>query len=92
MIELFRAQYGDVPGRSRLFSYVVDGMNFTPSTPAYEQMRDGILTSVSHGPTPSDCNLVWQAFGQFGVGAGAQGAVTSTGVTIVESFTVPTCN
>ena len=93
MIELFKATYGDLAGRSRLFSYVVDGMNFTPSTPAYEQMRDGILAAVHNGSTPSDCNLVWQAFGQFGVGEGAKGVVvTSTSVQITESFIVPSCN
>lgn len=92
MIELFRSAYGDEPGRSRLFGYVVDGMNFTPSTPAYEQMRDGILASVSHGSTPSDCNLVWQAFAQFGVGQGSQGVVNGSTVQITESFVVPSCN
>jgi hypothetical protein len=92
MIELFKAAYGDLPGRSRLFSYIVDGMNFTPSTPAYEQMRDGILAAVRNGATPSDCNLVWQAFGQFGVGDGAKGVVNGTTVEITESFAVPSCN
>ena len=87
MIELF----GD--RRAVLFRYVVDGMNFTPATPAYEQMRDGILASVANGPAPADCVPVWQAFAQFGVGVGALGVVTSTGVQITESFTALTpCN
>jgi hypothetical protein len=75
--------------RAELFRYVVDGMNFTPSTPAYEDMRDGILASVANGPKATDCNLVWQAFAQFGIGVGAQGTVTATGVQITESFQVP---
>lgn len=75
--------------RAELFRYVVDGMNFTPSTPAYEDMRDGILASVANGPKASDCNLVWQAFAQFGIGVGAQGTVTATGVQVTESFQVP---
>jgi hypothetical protein len=88
MIELF----GEA-GRATLFRYVVDGMNFTPATPTYEQMRDGILASVANGPTPADCAPVWQAFAQFGVGVGALGVVTSTGVQITESFTALTpCN
>ena len=62
-----------------LFSYVIDGMNFTPSKPAYEDMRDGILASVATGSTPSDCSLVWEAFAQFGVGVGARGEVTGKG-------------
>ena len=72
LIELF----GD--RRDELFRYVVDGMNFTPSTPAYEDMRDGILASVANGADTSDCDLVWQAFAQFGIGVGAQGTVTAT--------------
>jgi extracellular elastinolytic metalloproteinase len=84
LIELF----GD-DRRNELFRYVVDGMNFTPSTPAYEDMRDGILASVANGPKQTDCNLVWQAFAQFGIGVGAQGTVTADGVQIIESFQVP---
>ena len=83
MMELF------VDRREQLFSYVIDGMNFTPSKPAYENMRDGILASVANGSTPTDCSLVWQAFAQFGVGVGARGDLTGKVVTITESFTVP---
>jgi extracellular elastinolytic metalloproteinase len=83
MIELFGARRDD------LFNYVVDGMNFTPSQPTYEEMRDGILASVANGPTPSDCSLVWQAFAKFGVGVGAHGEVTGKVVEITESFDVP---
>jgi hypothetical protein len=82
LIELFPTR------RDVLFRYVVEGMNFTPSTPAYEDMRDGILAAVSNGATPSDCNLVWQAFAEFGIGVGAHGEVTANGVQITESFDV----
>ena len=30
---------------------MIDGMNFTPASPAYEDMRDGILQSVANGHT-----------------------------------------
>jgi hypothetical protein len=83
MIELFGAR------RDLLFTYVVDGMNFTPSKPAYENMRDGILASVANGSTPSDCSLVWEAFAHFGVGVGARGDLTGKVVEITESFDVP---
>ena len=84
MIELFPAD------RAKLFGFVVDGMNFTPATPAYENMRDGILQSASSSPTAaSDCNLIWQAFAQFGVGVGAKGVVNGSTVTITPSFTLP---
>src|SRR4029434_7162808 len=71
LIELFPNR-GDV-----LFRYVVEGMNFTPSTPAYEDMRDGILSAVENGATPADCDLVWQAFAERGIGVGAHGTVTA---------------
>jgi extracellular elastinolytic metalloproteinase len=83
MIELFDDRRDD------LFTYVVDGMNFTPSKPAYENMRDGILASVANGSTPSDCTLVWEAFAQFGIGVGARGDLIGKKVVITESFAVP---
>ena len=76
--------------RAALFGYVVDGMNFTPATPAYENMRDGILASVAAGAAPADCQIVWQAFAQFGVGVGAKGVVNGSTVTITPSFIAPT--
>ncbi len=63
----------------------VDGMNFTPSTPAFEDMRDGMLQSAT--AVGDDCRI-WNAFAQFGVGVGASGT-TSAPVTIVELFTAP---
>jgi hypothetical protein len=75
--------------RDTLFGYVVDGMNYTPATPSYEQMRDGILAAVANGPAPADCRPVWDAFAQFGVGEGATGVVTATGVLVTESFDAP---
>lgn len=77
----------------RLFGYIVDGMNYTPAGPAYEDMRDGILASVAAGSTPSDCQHVWAAFAHYGVGVGAKGAVRGNKVVITESKTAPaTCN
>jgi extracellular elastinolytic metalloproteinase len=85
MMELF----GET-GRDTLFNYLVEGMNYTPAGPTYEQMRDGILQAVSigGGAVADTCN-VWQAFAQFGVGEGAQATVRGKRVTILESFTVP---
>ena len=73
-----------------LFDVVVDGMNYTPSSPAYEDMRDGLLASAA--TQEEDC-LVWDAFAQFGIGEGAAGTEScsffSCNVSITESFTVP---
>jgi len=90
LIELFGAN------REQLFAYWVDGMNYTPSTPAYEDMRNGMLQAIANttGST-TDCGLVWQAFSQFGIGQGATGVVNADGtVTIKESMVNPgnTCS
>lgn len=79
--------------KSQLLDSIVDGMNFTPAGPAYEEMRDGILQSISNSAhSERDC-LVWRAFAKYGVGVGAMGEVTghgpNTAVTITESFIVP---
>jgi len=86
MIELFAAAgvENDV-----LFDYVVDGMNYTPSTPAFEDMRDGMLQSALAAGAGHEC-LIWRAFAQYGVGVGASGVVNADGtVTATESFSVP---
>ena len=73
---------------------MVGGMNFTPSAPAYEDMRDGMLAQA---PAERDC-LIWESFAQFGVGVNANGSTSGGGpfgggsVSITEDFTVPsTC-
>ncbi|MBK9029722.1 MAG: M36 family metallopeptidase [Myxococcales bacterium] len=65
----------------------VDGLNFTPSTPAFEDMRDGMLQSAAG--TGREC-LIWRGFAASGIGVGADGRVAPSGsVTIVQSFAVP---
>jgi extracellular elastinolytic metalloproteinase len=76
---------------AELFGYMVDGMNYTPAAPTFEQMRDGILQSVASTPSaaPGDDCLVWRGFAKYGVGVGASAVVTRRSVTITESFAVP---
>jgi hypothetical protein len=77
---------GAAISNSDLFDTWVGGMNFTPATPAYEDMRDGMLASA---PASEDC-LIWDAFADYGVGVGADGVVNADGtVTITESFALP---
>jgi extracellular elastinolytic metalloproteinase len=74
---------------SELFDYYVDGMNFTPSTPAFEDMRDGMLQSAANASLGHDC-LIWKSFADFGVGVGARAIVSRRGtVTITESRALP---
>ena len=79
-----------------LWNRMINGMNFTPSRPAYEDMRDGILAAIDAASSPDAvkerCQL-WTAFAQFGIGEGANGAescnfIRCTG-TVSESFVVP---
>ncbi len=71
----------------RLLGHLVQGMNFTPMTPKFENMRDGILQAVAASTTPEDKCLVWDAFADFGVGVGAQATLSRRGTwTITESL------
>jgi extracellular elastinolytic metalloproteinase len=79
-----------------LWNRMIDGMNFTPSRPAYEDMRDGILAAVDAANSADEVKercQVWTAFAQFGIGSGANGTescniIRCTG-TVTESFAVP---
>lgn len=75
----------------QLWSYVIDGMNYTPANPEYEEMRDGILASM---PTQAEDCIVWDAFSQFGIGVGAVGTdscnfLGNCTINITESFQKP---
>jgi hypothetical protein len=100
MFELFRQQ-----GLTQddLLAMLVDGMNYTPQSPAFEDMRDGILASVAQSGSGREC-LVWRAFARYGVGVGAHaqynvGNAVSIGggtdnnpnptVRVAESFLLP---
>lgn len=83
MVELYA---GQGLSRDTLFRTFVDGMNYTPSTPAFEDMRNGMLASAEAQAQPAQCTLIWQAFAQFGVGVGAQGVVNADGtITVTPS-------
>lgn len=88
MMELFAGQ------TDKLFGYVIDGMNYTPASPSFEHMRDGILAAVqAAGANATECALVWQAFAQYGVGAGSSATINADGsVTTSPSNAVGSCN
>lgn len=73
-----------------LWNHVVDGMNYTPSNPEYEEMRDGILASV---PTQEQDCVVWDAFAQFGIGVNAAGSdscsIFRCSISVTEDFSKP---
>jgi extracellular elastinolytic metalloproteinase len=71
-----------------LLDDLVDGMNYTPANPKFEQMRDGILQAVTAATLGHEC-LVWRGFAKYGVGVGASASIRGTKVTIKESFNVP---
>ena len=79
--------------RNQLFGYLVDGMNYTPAKPAYEDMRDGILAAVAAGNRRADCAKVWDAFADRGVGILAKGTVRgSRAVVRADTSRPPSCN
>jgi hypothetical protein len=87
------AQTGNPAWRETLFGYLVDGMNYTPAKPAYEDMRDGILAAVAASGNTADCAKVWDSFARYGVGVGAKGTVKGARVAVTESKVSSTaCN
>ena len=74
-----------------LWDYVIDGMNFTPANPEYEEMRNGILQAV---PTQAQDCIVWDAFASMGIGVNAVGTdscnfLGNCTINITEDFTKP---
>ena len=72
-----------------LWDYVIDGMNYTPANPEFEEMRNGILQAV---PTQAQDCIVWDAFASFGIGVNAVGTdscVINCTINITEDFTKP---
>lgn len=75
-------------GRAAILGDLVNGMNFTPAGPGFEQMRDGILKGLALTNPGRSC-MVWRSFARFGVGEGAVGRVKGQSATVTESFTYP---
>jgi len=73
-----------------LYHDFVNGMNYTPASPAFEDMRDGMLQSAAG--TGREC-LIWRGFAASGIGVGADGKLSASGaLTVIESFALPaTC-
>ncbi|HEX2254452.1 MAG TPA: M36 family metallopeptidase [Thermoanaerobaculia bacterium] len=73
-----------------LWDVMIDGMNYTPSRPAYEDMRDGLLAS---SPTQAKDCVIWDAFAELGIGVGANGTESCFWIfcssNVTESFTKP---
>ena len=75
-------------GRSadEVLAILVNGMNYTPQQPRFEDMRDGILAGLT---TNADRCLVWEAFAHYCVGVGAKGKDQGKKASVAESFAVP---
>jgi len=98
--EIYAATLWDLKNRYQANSISVDtlwddmvgGMSFTPSGPAFEDMRNGILAQAAG--SGREC-LIWESFAAFGIGDGARAQIKGGGpfgggnVTITESFALP---
>ena len=87
--ELWKEYQADGFGQSDILSDLVEGMNFTPSKPSFEDMRQGILDGLAATNHADRQCMVWHAFAQYGVGVGSSAKVTGSGATVNESFDVP---
>jgi extracellular elastinolytic metalloproteinase len=75
--------------KSVLLADLVDGMNYTPREPSYEDMRDGILDGLAASGNSDRACLVWRAFAEYGVGVGADGIAKGKQAIVNESFELP---
>jgi extracellular elastinolytic metalloproteinase len=75
--------------KSVLLADLVDGMNYTPRQPTFEEMRDGILDGLAISGNDDRACLVWAAFAEYGVGVGAHAVVRGPNVAVTESFDLP---
>jgi hypothetical protein len=90
--DLWKRYKNDGLGRDDILADLVDGMNYTPSSPTYEDMRDGIVHGLELGDHPDRVCWVWDSFAKYGVGFGATGTVRGKSVVVNESFKVsPGC-
>ena len=86
---LLEALPGRRPRQSVLLADLVDGMNYTPTEPTYEDMRDGILAGLAASGNDERSCMVWDAFAEYGVGVGAIGLDKGKRAIAIESFDVP---
>jgi hypothetical protein len=86
LFELYRAAG---ISKSVLLADLVDGMNYTPREPAFEDMRDGILSGLAASGNGARSCIVWDAFAQYGVGVGADGVDKGKRAIVTESTAVP---
>jgi extracellular elastinolytic metalloproteinase len=87
--DLLQGYQGAGEDKSTLLADLVDGMNYTPARPTFEQMRDGVLAGLSASGNDTRACMVWDAFAENGVGVGALATVTGKRVAVKESFEVP---
>jgi extracellular elastinolytic metalloproteinase len=89
MWDLWKRYQTDGLGQSAILFDLVQGMNFTPAKPSFEDMRQGILDGlVADGHDARGC-MVWDAFARYGVGVGSSAKVSGSGAKVTESFAVP---
>ncbi|HEU0031082.1 MAG TPA: M36 family metallopeptidase [Kofleriaceae bacterium] len=77
---------GGLTGQDAYHDFV-QGLNFTPAGPSYEEMRDGMLQAV--GTDAARQCFVWRGFAAQGIGVGAKSIKRGSKVVITESFALP---
>ncbi|HEU4403946.1 MAG TPA: M36 family metallopeptidase [Polyangiaceae bacterium] len=65
----------------------VQGMNFTPAGPAFQEMRDGMLQATA-GNSVRQC-AIWRGFAAQGIGVGAKTVKKGSKIEVTESFALP---
>jgi extracellular elastinolytic metalloproteinase len=87
--DLWKAYKAAGLGQGDILADLVGGMNFTPASPNFQQMRDGILMGLTASVHDARACMVWSSFAKYGVGVGASSIVRGKKITVTESFALP---
>ncbi len=76
-------------GNIRAMYYIIEGLKDTVCSPAFTDLRDGILAAAAASYGGEDVCTIWGAFAEFGLGSNAvSGGANSTSPT--NGFNIPT--
>jgi len=79
-------------GNQRMMLYIVEGMKNTICSPAFTDMRDGIIQAATDNYGGEDVCRIWEAFAAFGLGVDAISSGPN-GLTPTNGFSIPeACN
>ncbi len=79
-------------GNIRAMYYIIQGLKNTVCSPAFTDVRDGVIAAATAAYGAEDVCRIWDAFAEFGLGSNAVSSSPDS-TTVTNGFAVPTsCN